>query len=185
MSERLAAAQYFCFISGAWLEIKTLHFKVTRDTDWHSPLGEGLTVLWPMLVYPRKVDAGPRSSLKFIVKCNKIWHHGLCPSAGISVPMLVNKAAHWHLPALFSPEKPVSQLPNAPKQGNFSLCDPGDPQTTLPPPKFPPFFSTRAVLSPPGMTLVIVWTSKTSDFVLHSLYKLVVVSSANFPSQWF
>lgn len=41
------------------------------------------------------------------------------------------------------------------------------------------------LLSPPGTTTVMVWTSKTSSFELCCLQKLVVISLSPFPSQWF
>lgn len=77
-------------------------------------------------------------------------------------------------------------LPKALQEGNcFSPCDPRDLHTKLPAPRPLPPFPTGTPLSRPDMTPVIVWTSETSDFELHCLYKLAVVRPSPFPSHWF
>ena len=86
----------------------------------------------------------------------------------------------------FVPKMAVPPFPNALQKGKcFSHCDAGDPQNMMPVPGSLPSFSTGALLNPPGDTLVMVWTSKTSDFALHCLLRLTVFRPSSFPSEWF
>lgn len=85
---------------------------------------------------------------------------------------------------LYFPHRGTSQMHS--KKGNcFSWCNPEDPQTTWSTPKPLLFFPTGAPLSPPGMTLVMAETLKTSDFELNCLWNLEITSPSPFPSQWF
>ena len=100
-----------------------------------------------------------------MVKHRQSWDQGLLHAAGVSDPMLLNRAACGWPPALLSLERLCHVSPVHSKKGNClsSPCDPGDPQTmrfTIKPlPSFP-----TGLLSLPGMTLEMGWTSKTSDF---------------------
>lgn len=136
-----------CFISGrSW--VSKLQILGTPTAPLRAdPPGKDVSPLLLLAASPRKVVTGLRSGSKFMAKQNQKQALRLLPSAGVPAPMPGNSTAHWCHP-FFCPWRGLAATPKCtPNRGTVYPCDPGDPQTILPTPRYPPFLPTEAPLS--------------------------------------
>ena len=76
-----------------------------------DPSGEGMAMLLLALACLRKAVAHHTAAWSSWWSTAKSRHQGLLPSAGVLIPMVKNRAAHWHVPALC----PLEAVPLPPK----------------------------------------------------------------------
>lgn len=95
----------------------------------------------------------------------------MLPSAGVFVPILVNRAAQWSPEGPFPEKRLYHFYQMHSKQGSYFWCDPVDPSDCAACSWDSALLPTRAPLSPLGVTWAMALISETSDSVCHCLLK--------------